>query len=63
LASQAFATLGRRPDHFEQPGMLLVGQFGAQPLHAAADDHQEIVEIVRNAAGQLADCFQPLRLA
>ena len=43
--------------------MLLVGQLGAQPLHAAADDHQQVVEVVRDAAGQLADRFQPLRLA
>ena len=63
LASQAFAALGRRGNHVEQPGLLFVGQLGTQPLHAAADDHQEIVEVVRDAAGQLADRFQPLRLA
>ena len=43
--------------------MLLVGQLGAQPLHAATDDHQQIVEVMRDAAGQLADRFEPLRLA
>jgi len=42
---------------------LCFGEFGAQALDAAADDHQQIVEVVRDAAGQLADRFQPLRLA
>ena len=35
----------------------------AQPLHGAADDHQKIVEVVRDAAGQLADRLEALRLA
>ena len=43
--------------------MLLVGEIAAQPLHAAADDHEQVVEVVGDAAGQLADRFEPLRLA
>ena len=63
LAGERFAALGGGRHHVEQPHVFLVGQFAAQPLHAAADDHQQIVEIVRDAAGQLADRLQPLRLA
>jgi len=37
-------------------------QIAPQPLHAAAHDHQEIVEVVRNAAGQLSDRLQALSL-
>ena len=43
--------------------MLLVVEIAAQPMHAAADDHEQIVEIVGDAAGQLTDGFEPLRLA
>ena len=43
--------------------MLLGGQVAPQPLHAAAHDHQQIVEIVRDAAGQLPDGLQTLRLS
>ncbi len=43
--------------------MLLRGQIAPQPLHTAAHDHQEIVEVVRDAAGQLSDRFQALRLS
>jgi hypothetical protein len=38
------------------------GQIAPQPLHAAAHDHQEIVEVMRDAAGQLSDRLQALSL-
>jgi hypothetical protein len=34
-----------------------------QALGVALYDREQIVEIVRHAAGQLADCFELLRLA
>ena len=63
MAGQAFAALRGVADGIQQLHLLLVGEIAAQPVHAAADDHQEIVEIVGDAAGQLTDRFQPLRLA
>ena len=63
LPGQAFAALRRIGDGVEQPRLLLVADVAAQPVHAAADDHQQIVEVVGDAAGQLADRFEPLRLA
>src|SRR5262249_39251575 len=42
--------------------VLFRDQIAPQPLHAAAHDHQEIVEVVRDAAGQLSDRLQPLGL-
>ena len=62
LAGEAFAARGRVRDHVEQPRMLFVGQVAPQALHAAADDHQQIVEVVRDAAGQLPDRLQALGL-
>ena len=62
LAGQALAALGGGGDHVEKARLLRLGHVAPQPLHAPAHDHQQIVEIVRDAAGQLADRFQPLRL-
>src|SRR5208337_2254259 len=42
--------------------MLGIGEPMAQKLRMAADDHQQVVEIVRDAAGQLAKGFHLLRL-
>ncbi len=33
-----------------------------EDMEAAADDHQQIVEVVRNAAGELAERIELLRL-
>ena len=33
-----------------------------KPFGAAADDEQEVVEVVRDTAGELADSFHPLDL-
>src|SRR5215212_8038601 len=38
------------------------GQRLDQPVGVAADDHEEVVEIVRDAAGELAHGLEPLRL-
>ena len=63
MAGQAAAALGGIGDGVEKLRLLLAADEPAQPLHRAADDHQKIVEIVRDAAGQLADRFEALRLA
>ena len=62
LPRQALAALGRVGDRVEQLDLLVVLDVAAQPLHAAADDHQQIVEVVGDAAGQLADGLELLRL-
>src|SRR5262249_19561957 len=59
---ETLAAVGRVLDHVEKTGMLFRDQIAPQPLHAAAHDHQEIVEVVRDAAGQLPDRLQPLGL-
>jgi len=40
--------------------LLFSGRVAPQALHAAADDHQEVVEVVRDAAGQLPDGLEML---
>ena len=62
LPRQALAALRRIGDRIEELGLLVAGDVPAQPLHGTAHDHQQIVEIVRDAAGQLSDCLEPLRL-
>jgi hypothetical protein len=62
LTREAFAAIGRLVDRVEKTGVLFRGQITPQPLHAAAHDHQEIVEVMRDAAGQLSDGFQTLSL-
>ena len=42
--------------------LRIVGQALAQQLQTAQHRHQQIVEIMRHAAGQLADRFHLLRL-
>ena len=63
LPGQAFAARRRIGDGVEQLDLLIAADVAAQPRHRAADDHQEIVEVVGDAAGQLPDGFEPLRLA
>jgi hypothetical protein len=62
LPGQALAAAGGVGDHIEQPRMLRLAEIAPQALHAAADDHQEIVEVMRNPAGQLPDGPEMLRL-
>ena len=42
---------------------MILGQLARQQLQVAADGHQQVVEVVSNAAGQLADGLHLLRLA
>src|SRR5439155_19226423 len=53
LPREALATLGRIHDHVEVARVARVGKLAPQPVHASAHDHQEIVEVVGDAAGQL----------
>ena len=62
MPGQALAALDRVDDGIEKPQLFLVDDIAAQPVHAAADDHQQVVEIVRDAAGQLTNGLEPLRL-
>ena len=62
LARQALAAIGGRVDRVDRLQMLRIGEPAAQKLRMAADDHQEIVEVVRDAAGQLAERLHLLRL-
>ena len=60
---ETLAALRRGGDHVEETGLVVLAQAAAQALDAAVDDHQQIVEVMRDPAGQLADRLQPLRLA
>ncbi len=44
-------------------GLLLVGRPLDQEFHIADDDAKQVVEVVRDAAGELADRLHLLRLA
>jgi len=62
----AAAPLGRRQRHLDQAAQVLgfaVGDAAAHDLHAAHDAHQHVVEIMGQAAGQLADRLHLLALA
>ena len=62
LARQALAAIGGRMHGVDRLQMLRVGEPAAQQLRVAADDHQQIVEIVGDAAGQLSERLHLLRL-
>ena len=62
LAGEGGAAFGRRFDRRERPlAFGIVANRFPQGVKTAADDHQKIVEIVRDAAGQLAECVELLR--
>ena len=64
LPGQLGGALHRLGDRVDVAPAPLFRQFAAaQEVGRGADDGQEIVEIVRDAAGQLADRFHLLRLA
>ena len=56
----ALGALDRAVDQAQQ--RRIVGQSFAQQLEIAEDRHQQIVEVVRDAAGQLAEALQLLHL-
>ena len=60
LTGQAFAALGRRLDRLDGPRQFRIEQ-PLEDLGVAADDHQQIVEVVGDAAGQFADRLHFLR--
>ena len=61
---RSLARLVAAADFFERVGRLGAGgRPGHEHAHVAADDGEEIVEIVGDAAGQLADRFHFLGLA
>jgi hypothetical protein len=62
LTGETFAAIGRVLNHVEKTRMPFRGQIAPQPLHAAAHDHQEIVEVVGDATCQLSDRLQTLGL-
>ena len=62
LARQALAAIGGRVHRLDRLQMLGIGEPAAQKLRMAADDHQEVVEVVRDAAGELAERLHLLRL-
>ena len=62
-AGQRDAALGALHGVVEQPdGLVVVGNAFADELEAAHHGHQQVVEIVRDAAGELADRFHLLGL-
>ncbi len=62
LAGEGGAALGRPFDRRYRPlAFGIVAHRFPQRVKTAADDHQEIVEIVRDAAGQLAERVELLR--
>ena len=64
LAGQLGGALDGLGDRVDIAAAALFRQFAAaQEVGGGADDGQQIVEIVRDAAGQLADRFHLLRLA
>ena len=60
LARQALAAFGRRLDRLDGPRQFRIEQ-ALEGLGVAADDHQQIVEVVGDAAGQFADRLHFLR--
>jgi hypothetical protein len=54
------AALGVGPHDFEQSPALLILLFHLKHLRAHRDRREDIVQIVRDAAGERPDAFQPL---
>ena len=62
VTGQVLAAFDCSRDHAERYGGILVRDGPLQFLGRAADDHQEIVEVVSHAAGKLSDRLHPLGL-
>jgi hypothetical protein len=62
LPGETLATIGSVRDGVKKAYLLLVFYVAPQPLHATADDHQQIVEVVRYTSGQLTDSLKLLCL-
>ena len=62
LPRQLLAAAGGGTDRLHRLLFLRLAQAALQDLRIAGDDHQQIVEVVGDAAGQLAERFHLLRL-
>ena len=62
LPGQPFAAIGGGADRLDRLHVLRLAQPALQDLRVAGNDHQQIVEIVGDAAGELAERFHLLRL-
>ena len=63
LPGEVFSARGGHFDRLQSADILWVGQAVFQILRVPADDHQEIVEIVGYAAGELADRLHFLQVS
>ena len=62
MAGQILPVQRRAQDRVDELVRVRVGlQVNAQQLEVAEDDGQDVVEVVRDAAGELADGFHLLR--
>ncbi len=62
LPCECFTARGSGEDRFERTDILLVSRPAQKRLRLAAHDHQQVVEVVRDAAGQLTERLHFLRL-
>ena len=62
LPSEPFAAIGGGADRFDRLHIFLLAQPALQDLRVAGHDHQQIVEVVGDAAGKLAERLHLLRL-
>ena len=63
LAGQLGAVVGRASCILEQGVRAAARHMRAQQVDTAANGHEQIVELVRDTAGELADRFEPLAAA
>ena len=62
LPGQLFAAIGGGADRLDRLHVLRLAQPALQDLRVAGNDHQQIVEVVGDAAGELAERLHLLRL-
>src|SRR5262245_37281319 len=62
LPRKRFTARGSGEDRLKRTNILLVGRPAQKRLRLTAYDHQQVVEVVRDAAGQLTEGFHFLRL-
>src|SRR6185503_11597647 len=63
LPGELLATSGGSPDCFDGLDVFWLAQLALQDLRIAGDDHEQIVEIMRDASRELAEGFHLLRLS
>jgi hypothetical protein len=62
LAYEACAAHRRRLDRVERTLLPLFGRIAAEPVEITLDHHQQVIEIVRNPAGEMTDRLKALGL-